>query len=372
MADVSILSRPEKRALRKHRIRWKRLLKRLYNKLGSVFRRRKSGGSLSPRIRRNLSNPAELLENRIFLSGTSNLEDFYHTQVDTEFSNPTSVLSNDSVPNWENHDSILVTGPAYGTVVLDLDGFFTYTPDYGYVGVDQFTYSYTDGTTPSSPIKVEIDVGDSPGQKISDARELIVLDGDDHMYYGTIGDSSYGNHDVDLYSVNLEEGDRVVIEAFVINDPGYGGSGYGGSGYGGSGYGGSGYGGSGYGYGGYGGSGYAYGGYGATSGNNLTLDTYLRVFDTAGNELLSNDDANAYGSYGYGTFENYLYANNSPGTNSALSFIANTTGAYAIGVSSFGNHFYNPITGAFTFTSDNGKYGLRVYRESERSACRNR
>ena len=37
----------------------------------------------------------------------------------------------------------LVDGPAHGTVVLDADGSFTYTPTANYSGQDSFTYKVT-------------------------------------------------------------------------------------------------------------------------------------------------------------------------------------------------------------------------------------
>ena len=36
--------------------------------------------------------------------------------------------------------------PAHGTVMLDADGSFTYTPDANFAGTDTFTYVATTGT----------------------------------------------------------------------------------------------------------------------------------------------------------------------------------------------------------------------------------
>ena len=41
---------------------------------------------------------------------------------------------------------MLVTGPAHGTLTLNADGSFTYTPTAGYTGTDSFTYKANDGT----------------------------------------------------------------------------------------------------------------------------------------------------------------------------------------------------------------------------------
>src|SRR5262249_1985803 len=40
----------------------------------------------------------------------------------------------------------LVNGPAHGTVALNPDGSFSYTPAADYLGLDSFTYQATDGT----------------------------------------------------------------------------------------------------------------------------------------------------------------------------------------------------------------------------------
>ncbi|MGE0093268.1 MAG: Ig-like domain-containing protein [Alphaproteobacteria bacterium] len=57
------------------------------------------------------------------------------------------VLANDSDPNdtpANNLSAQVVTGPAHGTITLNPDGSFTYTPDAGYFGADHFTYQTVD------------------------------------------------------------------------------------------------------------------------------------------------------------------------------------------------------------------------------------
>src|SRR5206468_12630714 len=47
--------------------------------------------------------------------------------------------------------AVLVTGPSHGTLTLNPDGSFVYTPDPNYNGTDSFTYKANDGTT-NSPV----------------------------------------------------------------------------------------------------------------------------------------------------------------------------------------------------------------------------
>ena len=53
---------------------------------------------------------------------------------------------NDVDPNGDSlvYNTIPVTGPANGMVTINGDGTYTYTPDAGYYGPDQFTYSVCD------------------------------------------------------------------------------------------------------------------------------------------------------------------------------------------------------------------------------------
>ena len=40
-----------------------------------------------------------------------------------------------------------VSGPAYGSLTLNADGSFVYTPSNSFAGIDSFTYQATDGIT---------------------------------------------------------------------------------------------------------------------------------------------------------------------------------------------------------------------------------
>jgi hypothetical protein len=63
------------------------------------------------------------------------------------------VLGNDTDDDSPMLTAKLVSGPANGTVTLNADGSFTYTPKAGFVGSDSFTYTANDvDTTRSSNV----------------------------------------------------------------------------------------------------------------------------------------------------------------------------------------------------------------------------
>ena len=72
-----------------------------------------------------------------------------------------NVLSNDNDVDGNTLSATLVAGPAHGTVALNSNGSFTYTPTANYNGTDSFTYKATDGTATSNTATVSITVIDN-------------------------------------------------------------------------------------------------------------------------------------------------------------------------------------------------------------------
>ncbi len=68
------------------------------------------------------------------------------------------VLANDTDPNNRALTAVLVAEPAHGTLSLNSDGSFTYTPATNFVGTDSFTYDATDGLATSSAATVTLTV----------------------------------------------------------------------------------------------------------------------------------------------------------------------------------------------------------------------
>ncbi|MGH3086348.1 MAG: S8 family serine peptidase, partial [Rubrobacteraceae bacterium] len=74
---------------------------------------------------------------------------------------PTDILANDTDPDDDPLTALKATDPTDGTLALDANGSFTYTPDPGFTGGDSFTYKATDGASESNVATVEISVGDA-------------------------------------------------------------------------------------------------------------------------------------------------------------------------------------------------------------------
>ena len=68
------------------------------------------------------------------------------------------VLSNDTDLDGDPLEASLVTGPAHGTIRLNADGSFIYTPTTNYTGADIFTYQADDGILESAVASVNITV----------------------------------------------------------------------------------------------------------------------------------------------------------------------------------------------------------------------
>ncbi len=75
-----------------------------------------------------------------------------------------NVLTNDTDLDLDDVFTVIEGAgtPTNGTLVLNEDGTFTYTPDKGFLGDDSFTYSITDGSNASSEVEVKITITEEP------------------------------------------------------------------------------------------------------------------------------------------------------------------------------------------------------------------
>jgi hypothetical protein len=111
------------------------------------------GAGSSPTAAAN-TPPAWLDDVRIFGSALT------PAQVDAvrQDNLPTGLLANDTSPAGLPLTASVVSGPAHGSLTLNGDGTFSYTPAAGYFGPDSFTYQDSDGTNTSVPATVTLNV----------------------------------------------------------------------------------------------------------------------------------------------------------------------------------------------------------------------
>ncbi|MGH3477235.1 MAG: Ig-like domain-containing protein, partial [Nocardioidaceae bacterium] len=85
------------------------------------------------------------------------VDNAYSTGEDTTLTvNAPGVLGNDSDPDGDPLTAVLGSGPSHGTLTLNANGSFSYTPAANYNGTDSFTYRASDGTTTSNLATVTI------------------------------------------------------------------------------------------------------------------------------------------------------------------------------------------------------------------------
>jgi len=86
--------------------------------------------------------------------------DSYSTTIDSVLTVAApGVLGNDSDVEGTALSAVIATSVAHGTLALNTDGSFVYTPAASYTGGDSFTYRASDGTAQSNQATVTINVG---------------------------------------------------------------------------------------------------------------------------------------------------------------------------------------------------------------------
>jgi len=83
-------------------------------------------------------------------------DDFDQTSFETAVEG--NVLGNDNDPDGNELSTALVTSTTNGTISLDANGDYVYTPNDGFVGQDSFVYELTDGEGGCDTAEVTIDV----------------------------------------------------------------------------------------------------------------------------------------------------------------------------------------------------------------------
>jgi Bacterial Ig domain/Putative Ig domain len=100
----------------------------------------------------------------VFNTAPTAADDAYATSISTALSVPApGVLANDLDPDLDRLTAALVSAPSQGTLALNPDGSFTYTPPVGFSGDVSFTYRASDGLLSSNLATVTITMtGNNP------------------------------------------------------------------------------------------------------------------------------------------------------------------------------------------------------------------
>src|SRR5205814_7837698 len=96
-------------------------------------------------------------------------------QDTTLIMNSPSVLATANDVDGDPLTSILVNGPAHGTLSLNSDGSFTYAPALNYNGPDTFTYKANDGQA-DSPTNATVSITVIPEIGRASCRESMEAD----------------------------------------------------------------------------------------------------------------------------------------------------------------------------------------------------
>lgn len=132
------------------------LLKKLLSSQSSVRKRRSLKRSAVG------NRTTEPLEERLLLTVPVASDDYYDvpTADGLTIDAASGVLANDSDAENDPLTASIFSGPQHGTVTLDPDGAFTYSPNAGYLGTDSFTYTADEASGSSTPATVHVGVPD--------------------------------------------------------------------------------------------------------------------------------------------------------------------------------------------------------------------
>jgi VCBS repeat-containing protein len=107
--------------------------------------------------------------------GPDAVNDTYTTPEDTALTRPApGVLGNDTDVDGDPLTAVNASDPAHGSVTLNANGSFTYTPDSNYNGSDSFTYEARDpsGATGTATVNITVTPVDDPPTAVNDSYTM--------------------------------------------------------------------------------------------------------------------------------------------------------------------------------------------------------
>ena len=121
-------------------------------------------------------------------------DDAYNTDVNTPLNiSAPGVLSNDTDADGDTLTAILASTVSHGTLTLNADGSFSYTPSARFNGTDSFTYKASDGVAQSNAATVTIMVTEVPPSQPSNVSP--VNGATDVSLTPTLGSSAFSDPD---------------------------------------------------------------------------------------------------------------------------------------------------------------------------------
>ncbi len=121
-----------------------------------------------------------------------------------------SILGNDADPDGDQLTAVLIAGPEHGTLQLNADGSFSYTPDADFNGIDKFTYQANDGSAGSNPATVFITVLPVNDDPIA-VNDAVVTDEDVAVSGSVLGNDSDPDGN-DLTALLIDDPDNGTLQ----------------------------------------------------------------------------------------------------------------------------------------------------------------
>ena len=140
------------------------------------------------------------------------INDSFTTFQNTPFND--NLIANDSDPDDDNLLATItpITPPANGTLNINADGTFTYTPNAGFYGADSFTYEICDDYTPITDYTGQVNSG-------ADDVEEILSDGsiyDNSSDLEFVSDPNRGDQAVGIRITNITvPKDAIITSAYL-------------------------------------------------------------------------------------------------------------------------------------------------------------